>query len=323
MTKTPNFGVSHELSLVEQKIRESLVSEEPLLSEIAEYVIAAGGKRVRPLVTLLAFKAVGGRALERVVDIAAALELIHSASLIHDDINDGGTERRGRPAAYVKFGLQEALVTGDFMFTKAFRIGGKFDDDIVDMTARVAAGLAEGEIRQKRHIGNVSISREEYFDIITRKTAMPIGTGARVGALIGDARVEQIEAAGAYGLNLGMAFQIVDDILDVVGDGVILGKRPGMDIKEGNVTILSIHALEDGSVSDRSELIRILRKRSKDWGEVQTARRLIQESGAVPKARSEARAYGERAVAALDGLPDVDARRQMRDLVEFVLSRDV
>src|SRR5256712_9323045 len=124
MTKTPNFGVSHELSLVEQKIRESLVSEEPLLSEIAEYVIAAGGKRVRPLVTLLAFKAVGGRALERVVDIAAALELIHSASLIHDDINDGGTERRGRPAAYVKFGLQEALVTGDSCSRRRSGSGG-------------------------------------------------------------------------------------------------------------------------------------------------------------------------------------------------------
>src|SRR5881628_3492042 len=161
MTKTPNFGVSHELSLVEQKIRESLVSEEPLLSEIAEYVIAAGGKRVRPLVTLLAFKAVGGRALERVVDIAAALELIHSATLIHDDINDGGTQRRGRPAAYLKYGLQEALVTGDFLFSKAFRIGGKMDDDIVDLTAKVCAALAEGEILQKRHMGNVDLSWDE------------------------------------------------------------------------------------------------------------------------------------------------------------------
>src|SRR2546428_7236421 len=119
MTKTPNFGVSHELSLVEQKIRESLVSEEPLLSEIAEYVIAAGGKRVRPLVTLLAFKAVGGRALERVVDIAAALELIHSASLIHDDINDGGTERRGGPPAGLEIWVPGGPRTGDIMFTQA------------------------------------------------------------------------------------------------------------------------------------------------------------------------------------------------------------
>jgi len=321
MTTTWDFGVSHELDLVERRIRESLVSEEPLLTEIAEYVIAAGGKRIRPTVTLLAFKSVGGKAVGRAVDIAAALELIHSASLIHDDINDGGTERRGRPAAYLKYGMQEALVTGDFLFTKAFRIGGKFDEDIVDMTALVATALAEGEIRQKRHLGDVDMDREEYLNIVTRKTAMPMATGARVGALLGEGSVAQIDAAGIYGRNLGIAFQIVDDVLDVVGDASTLGKRPGMDIKEGNVTILAIHALEDGSVSDRSELIRILRKRSKDWGEVRSALRMIQESGAVEKALADARSYGDRAVKALEGLPDVEARSKLRDLVKFVLSR--
>ena len=323
MTAGWDFGVSHELDLVERRIRGCLTSEEPLLTEIAEYVIASGGKRIRPTVTLLAFKAVGGQEIEKAVDIAAALELIHSATLVHDDINDGGTERRGRPAAYLKYGVQEALVTGDFLFTKAFRIGGKFDDDIVEMTARVAAALAEGEIRQRRHVGEVNLTREEYLNIISRKTAMPVATAARVGAILGAARAEHVEAAGAYGLNLGLAFQIVDDILDVVGDGMTLGKRPGMDIKEGSVTILSIHALQDGTVSDRSELIRIIRKRTKDWGEVQTAMRLIQESGAVEKSREDARGFGDRAVKALEGLPEGDPRRQMRDLIEFVLSRDL
>ena len=322
MTTTWDFGVSHELDLVERRIRDSLASEEPLLTEIAQYVITSGGKRIRPVVTLLAFKAAGGEDIERAVDIAAALELIHSATLIHDDINDGGPERRGRPAAFLKYGLQEALVTGDFLFTRAFRIGGKFDDDIVDLTAKVCAALAEGEIRQKRHLGDVTVTRETYLDIITRKTATPVATAARVGALVGRGRAEHVDAAGEYGLNLGIAFQIVDDILDVVGDGVTLGKRPGMDIKEGNVTILSINALQDGNVSDRSELIRILRKRTKDWGEVQTALRMIRESGSVDRAREEARAFGERAVAALGALPDGEPRRKMADLVEFVLSRD-
>ncbi len=321
MTVAWDFGVSRELDLVERRIRDSIESEEPLLTEISEYVIASGGKRIRPTVTLLAFKAVGGKDVEKAVDIAAALELIHSATLIHDDIIDRGTERRGRPAAYLKYGLQEALVTGDFLFTKAFRIGGKFDDDIVEMTARVCTALAEGEIRQKRHVGDVELDRDEYVNIITRKTAMPIATSARVGALLGNGRLEQIDAAGDYGLNLGIAFQIVDDILDVVGDGVTLGKRPGMDIKEGNVTILAIHALNDGTVSDRSELIRIIRKRRRDWGEVQTALRMIQESGAVEKAREEARGFGDRALECLKGLPEGEARDHMRDLVEFVLAR--
>ena len=243
MTTTWDFGVSQELELVERRIRESLASEEPLLTEIAQYVIGAGGKRIRPTVTLLAFRAVGGKTVEKTVDIAAALELIHSATLIHDDINDGGTERRGRPAAYLKYGLQEALVTGDFLFSKAFRIGGKLDDDIVDLTARVCAALAEGEILQKRQVGNVDLTWQQYLDIITRKTAMPIATGARVGALLGGAPLHQIEAAGDYGMNLGIAFQIVDDILDVEGSLETLGKTAGSDRRKDKITYPGYHGL--------------------------------------------------------------------------------
>ena len=321
MKTATDFGVGQELALVERRIREAIRSEEPLITEIADYVIGSGGKRIRPTVTLLAFKVVGGKEIDRAIDMAAALELIHSATLIHDDINDGGTYRRGRPAAFRKFGMQEALVTGDFLFARAFEIGGKFEDHIVDMTARVAAALAEGEIRQKRYAGDVNITREEYLNIITRKTAMPISAGAQAGAILGGAQVEQIDVLGRYGLNLGIAFQIVDDILDVVGDGVVLGKQPGMDIKESNVTLLAIHALNNGSAIDRSELIRIIRKRKKDWGEVQTAIRMIREAGAVERAREDALEYGEKAAAALDPFPDVEPRRHLRNLIEFVLSR--
>jgi len=321
MKTAMDFGVGEELALVERRIREAIRSEEPLITEIADYVIGSGGKRIRPTVTLLAFKAVGGKEIDLAIDMAAALELIHSATLIHDDINDGGTYRRGRPAAFRKFGMQEALVTGDFLFARAFEIGGKFEDHIVDMTARVAAALAEGEIRQKRYAGDVNITREEYLNIITRKTAMPISAGAQAGAILGGAQVEQIDVLGRYGLNLGIAFQIVDDILDVVGDGVVLGKQPGMDIKESNVTLLAIHALNNGSAIDRSELIRIIRKRKKDWGEVQTAIRMIRDAGAVEKAREDALEYGKKAAAALDPFPDVEPRRHLRNLIEFVLSR--
>src|SRR5437867_8879512 len=322
MTTTWDFGVSHELDLVERRIRDSLASEEPLLTEIAQYVITSGGKRIRRVVTLLAFKAAGGEDIERAVDIAAALELIHSATLIHDDINDGGTERRGRPAAFLKYGLQEALVTGDFLFTRAFRIGGKFDDDIVDLTAKVCAALAEGEILQKRHLGDVTVTRETYLDIITRKTATPVATAARVGALVGHGRAEHVDAAGEYGLNLGIAFQIVDDILDVVGDGVTLGKRPGMDIKEGNVTLVAIHALNDGSSIDVRSLARLIAKRSKREQDVQRGLALLRHSGAIEKARAEAFAFGQLAKKALDPLPESDAKVSMVQLVDYVLSRE-
>src|SRR2546429_3731336 len=199
MTTSLDFGVAKEMALVEAKIRQSIVSEEPLLHDIARYVIDAGGKRIRPMVTLLAFRALGGTDVSQAIDLAAALELIHSATLIHDDINDGGEMRRGRLTAYKKFGLQNALITGDFMFVKAFGIGGKFDAEIVELTADACAALAEGEIRQKRHAFDTSVSHQEYVDIITRKTALPIMAGAEDIRLIAWGPPQGNEAGGGEG----------------------------------------------------------------------------------------------------------------------------
>src|SRR5947199_676150 len=215
MTTSQDFGVANEMALVEAKIRRSIVSEEPLLHDIAQYVIEAGGKRIRPMVTLLAFRALGGTDATQAIDLAAALELIHSATLIHDDINDGGEMRRGRLTAYKKFGLQNALITGDFLFVKAFGIGGKFDAEIVELTADACAALAEGEIRQKRHAFDTSVSHQEYVDIITRKTALPIMAGAKIIGLIAGARLEDIDAVPGYGPTVRRAFRIVVDILKV------------------------------------------------------------------------------------------------------------
>jgi len=322
MTTVWDFGVLKELALVEQRIRETVVSEEPLLTDIATYVIAAGGKRIRPTVTLLSFKALGGKDIHQAVDLAAALELIHSATLIHDDINDGGEMRRGRPAAYKKFGLQNALVTGDFLFVKAFGIGGKFDPDIVELTANACAALAEGEIRQKRHAFDTSVTKDEYVDIIRRKTALPIMAGAKIAGLLAGARLEDVEAVGDFGLYLGIAFQIVDDILDVIGDDARLGKPAGTDIKEGNVTLPAIHALNDGLRVDKAELARILRKTRKDDGELESALAVLRTSGAVDKAWADARHFGELAKQAIAPLPPSEAKVNMLRLVDFVLTRD-
>ncbi len=322
MTGSLDFGVAKELALVEARIRESIVSEEPLLHDIAQYVIEAGGKRIRPMVTLLAFQALGGVDIGQAIDLAAALEMIHSATLIHDDINDGGDMRRGRLAAYKKFGLQNALVTGDFLFVKAFGIGGKFDADIVELTASACAALAEGEIRQQRHAFDTGVSREECLDIILRKTALPMMAGAKIAGLLASARLEQIEAVGDYGLNLGIAFQIVDDILDVVGDAAILGKRPGTDLREGNVTLVAIHALNDGSSIDVQSLARLIRKRGKQEDDIKRGLSLLRKSGAIEKARAEALTYAQLAKKSLDALPDGEPKRNMDRLVDYVLSRD-
>ena len=322
MTTSWDFGVLKELALVEQKIRESVVSEEPLLTDIATYVIASGGKRIRPTVTLLSFKALGGKDVRQAVDLAAALELIHSATLIHDDINDGGEMRRGRPAAYKKYGLQNALVTGDFLFVKAFGIGGKFDGEIVELTANACAALAEGEIRQKRHAFDTAVTKDEYVDIIRRKTALPIMAGAKIAALLAGANLEDVDAVGDYGLYLGIAFQIVDDILDVIGDGARLGKPAGTDIKEGNVTLPAIHALNNGSTIDKAELARILSTPQRQNGDLEHAVAMLRASGAVDKAWADARHYGDLAKQAIASLPPSEAKVSMLRLVDFVLTRD-
>src|SRR5256885_5813762 len=191
-----DFGVTSELALVEARIRESIRTEEPLLHDIARYVIESGGKRIRPMVTLLALRALGGTEVRQAVDLAAAFELIHSATLIHDDINDGGDMRRGRLAAYKKFGLQNALVTGDFLFVKAFGIGGRFDDDIVEITANVCAALAEGEIRQNRHAHDTDGTRSEYLDILQRKTALPMSAGGPGAGPLGEAAPQHLQTLG-------------------------------------------------------------------------------------------------------------------------------
>jgi len=322
MTDSMDFGVGAELALVERKIRESVASDEPLLTDIARYVIEAGGKRIRPVVTLLAFKALGGRDINQAVDLATALELIHSATLIHDDINDGGLTRRGRITAYRKFGLQNALVTGDFLFVKAFGIGGRFDEQIVELTADACAALAEGEIRQKRRAFDVKVTEAEYLDIIRRKTALPIMAGAKIAGLLAGAPLELVEAVGEYGLNLGIAFQIVDDILDVVGDEVRLGKPLGVDLREGNVTLVAIHGMNNGSAIDHAALARILRKRRKAEAEVKEALAILRGSGGVGKARAAARRFGTQAKMALGPIPEGPAKANLLRLVDYVLTRE-
>ncbi len=321
MTSDLDFGVGKELSLVEERIRQAIRSQEALLTDIAAYVIQAGGKRVRPLVALLANRAVGGRNLERTVQIAAALELIHSATLLHDDINDGGEVRRGREAAYKKFGLQNALVTGDFLFVKAFAIGGKFEPEIVDLTASVCTALAEAEISQKRNAGNLELTREQYLEVIRRKTAMPMSAGARIGAILGGGTEREVEALSAYGLNLGLAFQIVDDILDVIGDPRSLGKPVGTDLKEGNMTLLVLHALNDGS-DRRLRLQAILREPRKTPELIDRGLALVRDSGAVERARADADHYGFLARKALDDLRPGPYRDALARLVDFVVRRN-
>lgn len=317
-----DFGVSRELKLVEDKIRESITSTESMLTDIASYVIGAGGKRIRPTVTLLAYKALGGTETDRIVEIATAYELIHNATLLHDDINDGSSLRRGKIPAHKKWDVHRALVAGDYLFVKGFALGGKFDPTVVDITANACSKLAEGEIRQKNCKWKLDLSKEEYFETITKKTAMPIEAGAMVGAYLANGNVDDIRYLGDYGLNLGMAFQIVDDILDVVGDSKKLGKEIGTDLREGSITIPTLYALKELKSAKRKRFVAMVKKRNKTKTDLKNALTIIKGTGAVESSRQDAALFSEMANKALSFLKRNDTQNEMQRLIDYVLNRD-
>ena len=317
-----DFGVSKELSMVEEELRRSIRSEEPLLTDIASYVIGAGGKRIRPTVTLLSYKALGGTDIRKAVEISAAFELIHNATLLHDDINDGSSLRRGKIRAHKRYDMHSALVAGDFLFVKGFGLGGRFDKTVVEITANACSKLAEGEIKQKGNKWRLEVGEAEYLDTIKKKTAMPIEAGAMAGAYLADGTFEEIEILGEYGLNTGISFQIIDDVLDIVGDSKKMGKEPGADLREGNITMPIILALRELKGGERERLTQLLVKRDKDGKEVEEALGLLKTTRAVELSRRSALEFSEKAKRTLQSLGRNHCRDEMVRLADYTLSRD-
>jgi octaprenyl-diphosphate synthase len=322
MTTSPwDFGIQKELGLVDEKLREMAKSQEQILTDASLHVIDAGGKRLRPTVTILAYKALGGQDVRKIVDIAAGFELIHSATLIHDDINDGGSTRRGRMTVYKKFGLHNAIVTGDFLFTKAFQLGGSFDKTVVDTTAEACAALAEGEILQNRYRHKKDLTIDTYLQVAERKTGQPIKAGAMVGGYLAGGPPEDVVSLGKYGLDLGVAFQIVDDILDYTGDERKTGKMVGNDLKEGNLTLPSLLAIKSSDDAKKAILALISQEDPPDES-VRACAKMVVRSGAIEKARGMGEYYGMEALGHLGCLSDTPYSKALRDVVAKVLERD-
>ncbi len=298
-----------------------VASGEKNLTEAALHVIDAGGKRLRPTVTILSFKSLGGEDIQKIADIAAAFELIHSATLIHDDINDGGLARRGRETVYKKYGLHSAIVTGDFLFVKAFSLGGLFDKNVVQTTADACAKLAEGEILQNKYRHTQDMTVDTYLKVMERKTAEPLRAGAMVGAYLAGGTLEDINNLASYGLNMGIAFQIADDILDFIGDEKRTGKPVGMDLKEGYLTLPSLLAMKDSETA-RKEILELVKMDDPPAEKVRRCIDLVIESGAIDKAKGMGEYYALEALQHLGSLPDTKYSRSLRELVNRVLNRD-
>jgi geranylgeranyl pyrophosphate synthase len=230
----PLHIVAAEMRRAEDKLAELIDSREALIAEICRYLVNAGGKRLRPTFVLLIYRACGGgdARLEDAIDAAIAMELIHSATLLHDDIIDAGTVRRGKPSAFTLYGLGPSLVAGDYLFARAFELCGKFEDELVRIAAQACVQLTEGEVMEGRLRRNEQVTIDDYLGVISRKTASLFRAGAQVGAQLAGA-LTKASAMGRLGEAFGLAFQMIDDLLDILGPEEKIGKPVGSDLRAG------------------------------------------------------------------------------------------
>ncbi|HEY6421163.1 MAG TPA: polyprenyl synthetase family protein [Candidatus Binataceae bacterium] len=227
--------VDSDLVAVEAKLARLLDSNEALIAEICHYLVDGGGKRLRPTFILLVYRACGGsdRNVEDPIDAAIALELIHSATLLHDDIVDGGALRRGKPSAFARYGLGSTLIAGDYLFCRAFDLCARFEERLIRTAAQACIQLSEGEVMEGRFRHNSAATLKDYLAVITRKTASLFQAGGRVAADLAGAPARTIDAMANLGTAMGLAFQMVDDLLDIFGPEEKIGKPVGSDLRAG------------------------------------------------------------------------------------------
>jgi len=311
-----------ELDAVEQEFVRHIQSRVALIPEMGRYIQKSGGKRVRPAVLLMAAR-LSGYEGDRAVLYASVVEFIHTATLVHDDIIDGADLRRGRMAVHSRWGNDITVLLGDYLYIKSMALALTHDNlDLVRLLCDVTLRMIEGELYQLTKAGDVDISEEEHFEIIRRKTAFLFGGCAQIGGLLGKVTPERETALREYGFNLGVAFQLVDDLLDYTADQSALGKPIGGDLREGKVTLPIIVLRERGGEEAYGIVRTVVAERavsSDQWNEIL---RLLKEHRATDLAYQRAVEYAERAKACLAVFPPGRERDALAALPDYVLSRD-
>jgi len=311
-----------EMVAVNTLIRERMSSEHaPRIPEISAHLIEAGGKRLRPLLTLAAAHLAGYEGKDH-VKLAAVVEFIHTATLLHDDVVDESAQRRGRATANILWDNKSSVLVGDYLFARAFRLMIETGDmRVLDILSNAAAVIAEGEVLQLTTAHDLTTDRSRYEQVIRGKTAALFAAATEVSGVVARLPEEQIAALHAYGDGLGMAFQLADDLLDYHGASDRLGKNTGDDFREGKVTLPVILAAARGSDEDRAFWRRTIAKGDTRPGDLETALRLLSETGALLDAGVQARAYSDKAVSALAAFPDGHMKHLLSEIAEFVTAR--
>ncbi len=311
------------MAAVDQLIIDRMQSPVPVIPLLGEHIIAAGGKRLRPLITVAAARASGGQGdIEGPRKLAAAVEFIHTATLLHDDVVDGSEMRRGKVAAHLIWGSATSVLVGDFLFARAFELMVETGQmRALGILAQASSVIAQGEVLQLTRAHDLNLDQDTYLQIISAKTAELFAAAAEAGAVGAGADETAVEALRAYGLNLGLAFQLADDALDYGGTSEVLGKNAGDDFREGKVTMPLLLACARTRGREDAFWERTITQGQRTEDDFRRARELVLGTGAVSATLDTAWEYADVAKAALQALPAGDWREALEQLADFAVSR--
>jgi octaprenyl-diphosphate synthase len=314
--------LADDMAAVNALIRDRMSSRHaPRIPEVTAHLVEAGGKRLRPLLTLATARLCGYGG-EHHVTLAATVEFIHTATLLHDDVVDESQRRRGRPTANLLWDNKSSVLVGDYLFSRAFQLMVRTGSlRVLDILADASATIAEGEVLQLTAAQNLATDEAVYLQVVRGKTAALFAAACEVGGVIADAPEPQVRALRDYGDALGIAFQIADDLLDYGGSAGTLGKNTGDDFRERKVTLPVIRAVARADAAERAFWVRVIEKGQQGEGDLDQARALMARHGAMEAARDEALAWSARAQRALAALPDHPLREMLHGLADFVVAR--
>ncbi len=321
--------IQHDLEQVEKTITLESVASVDAVTAIGQYLQSSGGKRLRPSLLLLAAKLAGG--LDRsdaaagpvAIQLGAVVEMIHAATLVHDDVIDAAQTRRGRPSTNMKWGNHTCVLAGDWLYMQAFQLALRLRNfQVLDMLIGLTQMMVEGELLQLERIGRIDISEADCMELVDRKTACLFSVCARLGAIAGNSGAGFQERLGDYAWNLGMAFQLVDDVLDFTAREKVLGKPVGGDLREGKVTLPLVYALECASSEERRLVERVLRERSYQEAPFEAILSLLEKYSGIERVRERAQAFTDKARGIIAEFPESPYQRALLSITDLVTERD-
>ena len=317
------FDLIHDdLARVEKEISLETVASVEVVTQIGQYLQESGGKRLRPSLLLLASKLIGDGG-ESAIHLGAVVELIHAATLVHDDVIDDARTRRGRPSANVQWGNHTSVLAGDWLYMQAFQMALRERNfHLLDLLIGLTQMMVEGELLQLERIGRIEVSEADCMELVDRKTACLFSVCAKLGALVAGADSQTEERLGDYAWNLGMAFQLVDDLLDFTSREQVLGKPVGNDLREGKVTLPLVYALEQASPAERRRVETILRERNYDQVPFSQILAMVERYQGIARVKERAQAFTEKARGLISEFPESPYQRALYSITELVTERD-